>query len=115
MATEAKHNPMSDAYLKRLALIMAVNYVRNTVIEDYHARGSLSQEDMRIFNKEVANKLYTFLRFLFRGTVGEREAMLQATGLLYPGGWDQPVIDPDIKGAIKLMLKRRAESGGFNL
>lgn len=111
MATKAKHNLTSDAYLKRLALIMAVNCVRNTVIENYHARGSLSQEDMRIFNKEVANKLYTFFRFLFKGTVEEREALLKATGLLYPSEWDQPVIDADIKGAIKLLLERKDESG----
>ena len=112
MAKAAKGSLISDADVKRLALVMAVNCVRNTVIEGYHARGSLSQEDMKAFNKEVANKLYTFLRFMFKGTEEEQEALLEATGLMYPSGWDKPVIDTSIKGAVKLMLKSNAESDG---
>ncbi len=105
MAKTAKSTLVSDAYIKRLALLMAVNCVRNTIIEDYHARGSLSQGDMKAFNKEVANKLYTFLRYLFKGTDEEREALLEAASLAYPSEWDNPVIDASIKGAVKLMLK----------
>ena len=111
MAKRAKGNLMSDSFLKRLALMMAVNCVQNTVIEDYHARGSLSQEDIKVFNKQVANKLYTFLRFLFKGSIDEREALLKATGLFYPREWDPPVMDADIKGAINFLLEQRNESG----
>jgi len=102
---------MSDSSLKRLTLIMAANCVRNTVIENYHARGSLSQEDMKVFNKQVADKLYTFLRFLFNGSVDEREALMKATDLLYPRNWDQPVVDADIKKAVKFGLNDRGETG----
>ncbi len=111
MAERIKSNSMSDTFLKRLALIMAVNCVRNTIIEDYHARGSLSQEDMKAFNKEVANKLYTFLRFLLKGSPEEREALLKVASLFYPSEWDQPVMDTEIKGAIKLTLEHKDESG----
>ena len=48
---------MKKADVKRLALIMAVNCVRNTVIEDYHSQGKMTQEEMKTFNKEVAHKL----------------------------------------------------------
>ncbi len=106
MSRIVKDSPISDSYIRRLALLMAVNCVRNTVIKDYHVRGSLSQEDMKSFNKEVANKLYTFLRFMFRGTDEERQALLKVTGLMYPSGWDKPVIDASIKGAVKLFLKK---------
>jgi hypothetical protein len=51
---------MNRATLKRLALLLTVNCVRNTVIEDYHAAGKLSDSEMKAFNQEVANKIYTF-------------------------------------------------------
>ncbi len=113
MARAPKGSIISDAYLKRLALLIAVNCVRNTVIEDYHARGSLSQEDMKKFNKEVANKLYTFIRFMFKGTEEEKRALLEAMGLMYPNEWDKPVIDASIRRAVKLMLKSNTESDGW--
>ena len=50
---------MSQAYLKRLALLMAVNCVRNTVIEDYHAAGKLDDPEMKAFYQEVANETST--------------------------------------------------------
>jgi len=55
---------------------MTVNCIRNTVIENYHARGSLSQADMKAFNEEVSNKLYTFLRIMFKGTDEEKRAQI---------------------------------------
>jgi hypothetical protein len=94
----------SDSHLKKIALIMAVNCVRNTVIEEFHARGSLSQEDMRKLNKEVSNKIYTFLKFLLEGTKEEQSALIKTTGLFYPNNWDQPVIDGNISRAIKQIL-----------
>jgi hypothetical protein len=96
----------TDSEIKQIALLMAANCVRNTVIEDYHARGSLSQSDMKVFNKEVSNKLYTFLRFFFKGSAREREALLEVTGLFYPSDWDQPVLDESINKSVKLLLKK---------
>ena len=84
---------MGQDYLQELALLMAVNCVRNTVIEDYHGRegpGSLSDADMMAFNKEVVNKLYTFLVCLFGD---EREAFLKGVGLWHPHNWDAPQFD----------------------
>jgi hypothetical protein len=57
---------MNQTDLKRLALLIAVNCVRNTVIEDYHSDGKLSDAEMKAFNQEVANKVYTFLHYLFQ-------------------------------------------------
>ncbi len=45
------------SHLKDIALIMSVNCVRNTIIENYHAEGKRSDDEMKAFNKEVANKL----------------------------------------------------------
>ncbi len=80
--------PQSD--LKRLALLMAVNCVRNTVIEDYHSEGKLSDAEMKTFNQEVANKIYTFLHYLFKDSSEDQEAFLSSMGMMYPSGWDKP-------------------------
>jgi hypothetical protein len=37
---------MNQSHLKRLALLMAVNCVRNTVIEDFHAAGKIDDTEM---------------------------------------------------------------------
>lgn len=102
--SEKRRSSMPDKYLKRLALLMAVNCVRNTIIEDYHARGSLSQTDMKTFNKEVADKIYTFLHFMFKGTLQEAQALFALSEWSYPSEWDQPVIDAFFGRAIKFWL-----------
>lgn len=87
---------MDDSRIQDIALIMAVNCVRNTVIEDYHAGGKLSDEDMKNFNKEVANKLYTFLKIgLFSENSVESQRFLNAMGMMYPQNWDKPALDKE--------------------
>jgi hypothetical protein len=97
---------MVQAALKRLALLMAVNCVRNTVIEDYHAEGKLNDTEMKAFNQEVANKIYTFLRFLLDKPIEEREAFLGAMGMMYPSNWDQPKMDKSFVKVVKLIQKK---------
>ena len=97
---------MKPAGLKRLALLMAVNCVRNTVIEDYHAQGKLNDAEMMAFNKEVANKIYTFLTFLFAKPFEDGEAFLDAMSWMYPKDWDQPRIDRDFADVVKMIKKR---------
>jgi hypothetical protein len=97
---------MNQAALKRLALLMTMNCVRNTVIEDYHAAGKLSESEMKAFNQEVANKIYTFLRFLLDKPIEEREAFLGAVGVMYPSHWDQPKMDESFVKAVKLLRRK---------
>jgi hypothetical protein len=44
---------------------MAVTCFRSTVIETYHAEAKITDPEMMAFNKEVANKLYTFINLYF--------------------------------------------------
>ena len=97
---------MGQAALKRLALLIAVNCVRNTVIENYHAQGKLNDSEMKAFNQEVANKIYTFLNFLLNKPDEDRDAFLGAMGWMYPSKWDQPRIDRDFADVVKLIKKR---------
>ena len=93
---------MSRTRLKDLALLMAVNCVRNTVIEDYHAQGKLSDAEMKAFNQEVANKIYTFLHYLHNKPIEESQAFLQAMGVMYPKNWDKPKVDRSFVDALRI-------------
>lgn len=97
--------PPSD--LKRLARLMVVNCVRNTVIEDYHADGKLSDAEMKALNQEVANTIYTFLRYLFSDSPEDQEAFLNAMGMMYPSNWDQPKLDADFVQSISIVKKMK--------
>ena len=94
-----------DEILSELALRMALHCVRNTIIEDYHSRGSISDAEMKVFNKEVVNKLYTFLHIIMNPDYSrERELALQddedIPAVYYrPTGWDAPEFN-------KAILKR---------
>jgi type III secretory pathway component EscR len=90
--------------LKCLALVMAVNCVRNTIIEDYHARGKLDEREMEAFNKEVASKLYTFLKFLFGAPSPERDQFLHNAEKQYPYDWDEPQSDDDSMLGLKISM-----------
>lgn len=87
---------------------MAVNCVRNTVIEDYHSDGKLSDAEMKALNQEVANKIYTFLHYLFSNSSEDQEAFLNAMGMMYPSNWDQPKLDADFVKSVNLVKKMRS-------
>jgi hypothetical protein len=84
---------------------MAVNCVRNTVIEDCHADGKLSDAEMKGLNQEVANKIYTFLHYLFSDSPHDQAAFLSAMGMMYPSNWDQPKLDASFVESVKLLRK----------
>lgn len=116
--------------MRDLALRMALNCVRNTVIEDYHCGVSpssktgdysdvrvispygeipwnnlsrLSDEEMQRLNKEVVNKIYTFLLFTFDPRYQKDHKYLFDLRpfpiLPKPTGWDKPELDGNfIKG-----------------
>ncbi len=51
---------MSDeeVRLQNLALVMSAVCVRNTIIEDYHGAGKITDPEMEAFNRQVADKVY---------------------------------------------------------
>lgn len=94
---------MSEDEYKALALSVTVYCVRNTVIENYHAEGKLSDEDMKAFNKEVADKMYTFLTFLLDKQNNEYEAMMRVLLKYRPTNWDAPKLDQNFLNSIRCM------------
>lgn len=127
-----------DKWLQDIALMMAVNCVRNTIIEDYHAGispssktgdfsdvkvvtpygeipwtevSAISDEQMKVFNIEVVNKLYTFLDFLVgdKRTQKERDAFNEVIGMFYPANWNKPELDDDMLLSVRTILKRNSK------
>ena len=86
---------MDSKQCKFLALLMAVNCVRNTVLESYHAGGKITDPEMKAFNQEVVNKLYTFLTLYFLQNEESSKAFLNLVARNYPEDWDEPKLDPD--------------------
>ena len=87
--------------------------VRNTVIENYHTAGKISDAEMKIFNIEVVNKIYTFLQITQNPKYSkERDLIFKDIGntpaLFYlPYGWNKPVLHKGFIKALKNMKKYR--------
>lgn len=89
------------------ALHIALHCMRNTVIEKYHLEGKISDLEMKAFNKEVANKIYSFLELIANPDLKqEHDVAFQGvqglTPLFYsPEGWDMPEFDERFKKIIE--------------
>lgn len=88
-----------DKTFQDMALVLGLHCVRNTIIEDYHAEGKLSDPEMMAFNKEVVNLLYTYLQLILNPYYQEQYHLLAKNPLfLYkPHDWDIPTFDEGIK------------------
>lgn len=88
-------------------MLMAVVCVRNTVIEDYHTAGKLTDPEMMAFNKEVTNRIYTVLQMLYnpRYEAGRKEYLANLLHF-YPHEWDLPKIDPKLKGPFRKRFRK---------
>jgi len=96
-----------DASLKKLALLMTVTCVRNTCIEDFHARPhGLSDTDMRMFNQQVASKIYTFLHYLLGEDPAKRKKLLAGVDHLLPTNWDEPSLDKGLVATVEGKTRR---------
>lgn len=100
------NNPKLEKDLKDIALQLTVHCVRNSIIEDYHANGQLSQADMKAFNKEVVNKVYTFLTILLNPKY-QRVAQSPAFARVFrtDNDWDRPELDEEFLEALRLAEK----------
>ena len=101
---------LRDRSIKQLAILMTLTCVRNTVIEEYHARGSLSQKDMKAFNKEVADKIYTWLYVYYRGSVKDKINLLRLATFSGEPDWDIPELDEGYASALRWLSAGEVKS-----
>ena len=97
---------------KFLAKAMTINCVRNTILERYHLQGKLSDADMKAFNKEVVNRIYTFLDCLHNRSATERDLFLTkmvAATEAFTAKWDEPEFDGNLWQGAKTLKERIRE------
>jgi hypothetical protein len=92
-----------ETSLKNLALLMTVHCVRNTIIEDYHTNGNITDPEMMAFNKEVVNNIYTILQILHNPKYNnECAALFEDHKIFYlPTNWDEPKLNPSMVRALR--------------
>lgn len=101
---------LSDDPLRGIALIMSVTCVRNTIIEKYHSDGKLDDTDMEVFNRQVADRIYTFLSYLL-STKRDMGDLMEALRQYLPTDWDPPQRDAFIDKAVAAYRARAGTAG----
>lgn len=99
---------MYKSDLKMMARAIALNCVRNTIIETYHSKGKLSDPEMKAFNKQVVNRIYTFLDCMLNRSDKERNLFMGRMVTISEGStlkWDEPEIDENLWAGKKSMEK----------
>ena len=82
-----------NAYdISDLAKAITVEAFRNGPVEDMHAAGKLSEEDMKTLNKYMVNKLARLL-YLFDKEDSFGLCVLLGSAIKHAREWDEPEID----------------------
>lgn len=120
---------IAELNLKDIALMITVNCVRNGIIEAFHVGlvpktktgdfsdvtvvtpfgeipwthvSRISDIEMKAFNIQVVNRLYTALSFLLDPAfLPDRETYLRILKWNFPTAWDKPVLDANIVNAVR--------------
>ena len=81
------------------AKLMTLYCFRNTIIERYHRQGKLSDDEMMAFNKEVLNRIYTFLDITRNRSKREKDLFLGRLAVdldVFTAKWDEPEFDTNL-------------------
>jgi len=98
------HSVEKDYWISRAAKSITHYAFRNGPVETMHANGQLSQDDMKILNKFMVNRLAHVMRLLFEERWLEFQVLISAYSMSGTE-WDEPEIDEEeFKAAIELML-----------
>lgn len=98
---------MDAKVIQHMALLMSVNCVRKTVLDDFLSEGKLSQEDLQRFIHESTDKLYTFLTYLLNRSEEDKQVFLEVMNSSYPSDWQQPEISAVFEEAVALSKASR--------
>lgn len=98
---------MDEKVIQHMALLMAVNCVRKTVLDDYVSDGRLSEDELKQFITEATDKLYTFLTYLLNRSEGDKQVFLEIMNDSYPHDWQQPEISAVFEEAVALVKAQR--------
>ena len=99
---------ISTEELQETAIIMTKACVRNTVLEDIHTQGKLDDGDMKVFMKEVCNKIYTALHYLVGDCAPEESEAFWTLLKIFASdsGYDKPEFDHEFSEVMKRYKER---------
>ncbi len=84
---------MNEDTVKKLALIITANCMKQSVIEQCHDKEKISDDELNTFNKQMSDKIYTFLTYLLNKPAQEYSVMMEALAKNYPESWPLPDLD----------------------
>ncbi len=98
---------MDAKVIQHMALLMSVNCVRKTVLDDFYSSGQLSEEQLNTFISESTDKLFTFLTYLLDKDEQDKQAFLEVMNSSYPHEWPQPNLSPVFEEAVALLKQQK--------
>ncbi len=87
---------MDDNTVKKLALIITANCLRNTPVETKTGAAALSEAELSVLRKSMSDRLYTFLLYLLNKPASEYSALMEELSRNYPADWPLPELDNDL-------------------
>ena len=85
---------MDDNTVKKLALIITANCLRDTPVETKTGPRAFSEADLNILRKSMSDRLYTFLLYLLNNKpASEYSALMEELARNYPADWPMPELD----------------------
>ena len=99
---------MDEKVIQHMALLMSVNCVRKTVLDDYFNNGQISESDLNAFIAESTDKLYTFLTYLLEKSEQDKQAFLEVMNNSYPHDWPAPKISAVFEEAVSIVQEQNS-------
>lgn len=93
---------MDEKVIQHMALLMSVNCVRKTVLDDYLESGKLTAAETDALISDVTDKLFTFLTYLLDKSEADKQTFLEIMNTSYPADWPQPKLAQVFEEAVNL-------------
>lgn len=98
---------MDAKVIQHMALLMSVNCVRKTVLDDFYTNGQISEEQLKAFIGESTDKLFTFLTYLLDKSEQDKQTFLEVMQNSYPQDWPEPRLSPVFEEAVALLKQQK--------
>ena len=106
----AKNRLLDKNNINTISIALTHYLFRNGVVEDMHAAGKLSQDDMKALNKYMVNKIAGILETISNGEWLKLELLLNYYQQRYGKNWDTPISDTEeIELEYQIFLKQIQE------
>ena len=81
---------MEEQNIKKLALILTANCIQQSTIEECQKKGQINEQQFNQINREMSDRIYTFLTYLLQKPANEYTSMLEAMAQYFPENQPMP-------------------------